>query len=201
MKYESPRSPKGLREHFPQESICSSNPPELLTRLQLKKLLNQREVVFSALSDLTRRLILVLLTDNETMRLAHVAKHFPTTSSMVGRHLVYLADAGLVTRERVGMSVNYSIVNGEETDFLLDLLGGNLEPRNDKFFDAIADSVRRKLLINFLEGHKKNVTELADQFSISKPPMSRHLNILLAAGFLTKEEVGTAIYFALQDFQ
>ncbi|PRY24994.1 ArsR family transcriptional regulator [Aliiruegeria haliotis] len=56
---------------------------------------------FRALSDPTRREILVLLRDRE-MTIAQVAENFDMTRAAVKKHLTVLADGGLITTRAEG---------------------------------------------------------------------------------------------------
>lgn len=54
---------------------------------------------------------------------------------------------------------------------------------------AIADSVRRTIL-QLLAERQRSAGELASQFSISRPAVSRHLRVLREAGLVHDELVG-----------
>jgi len=56
-------------------------------------------------------------------------------------------------------------------------------------FTAIAHPVRRQLL-DRLAGAEQSVSELARPFGISRPAVSQHLAILLAAGLVSEQRQG-----------
>ncbi|MFT7560649.1 MAG: DNA-binding transcriptional ArsR family regulator [Flavobacteriales bacterium] len=59
------------------------------------------------------------------------------------------------------------------------------EPQLDLVFKALSDSTRRKILIQL--GNKGlAVGELSEQFDISKPAVTKHLNVLENAGLLRR---------------
>jgi len=62
-----------------------------------------------------------------------------------------------------------------------------VEPdRLDAVFSALADPTRRAILARLAEG-EANVGELARPFAVSLPTVSRHLDVLEAAGLLRRE--------------
>lgn len=65
--------------------------------------------VFQAISDSTRRKLLILLAEKE-MSIAEIADHFPISRTAVTKHLTILSDAKVVTNRKVG----------RETSFLLE---------------------------------------------------------------------------------
>jgi len=64
--------------------------------------------VFQAVSDPTRRSLLVLLADRE-MAIAGMAKRFPLSRTAVNKHLRVLSAAGLVTSRRAGRETRYRL--------------------------------------------------------------------------------------------
>ncbi|NBJ14309.1 MAG: winged helix-turn-helix transcriptional regulator [Dehalobacter sp. 4CP] len=70
-----------------------------------------------------------------------------------------------------------------------------MSPYNDTF-KALADPTRREM-IRFLKERNMTAGEIADQFKISKPSISHHLNILKQAGLVTDERKGQTIVYAL----
>lgn len=63
---------------------------------------------FKALSDPTRREILRLL-GAKSLSVTEIAGHFPISQPAISRHLGVLRSAGLVSAERAGQSVVYSL--------------------------------------------------------------------------------------------
>lgn len=63
-------------------------------------------------------------------------------------------------------------------------------------FKAISDPTRRKILKLLRQGDM-TAGEIADQFSISKPSISHHLNILKQSGLVQDEKKGQFIFYTL----
>lgn len=59
------------------------------------------DAVFSALADPTRRAILAMLLEDD-MAVTDVAEPFAMSLAAISKHLVILADAGLITQEKRG---------------------------------------------------------------------------------------------------
>ena len=66
--------------------------------------------VFGALADPTRRAIIESLFRSGEATATQLAEVFPVTRQAVTKHLVALADAGLVSTERVGREQRYHLV-------------------------------------------------------------------------------------------
>lgn len=65
-------------------------------------------VLFKALADPTRRKILQLLKQRD-MTAGEIAAHFDITKASISHHLSTLKQAGLVTDERHGQNIVYSL--------------------------------------------------------------------------------------------
>lgn len=63
-------------------------------------------------------------------------------------------------------------------------------------FKALADPTRRKI-IRLLRDRDMTAGEIAEYFSISKPSISHHLNILKQAGLILDERKGQNIVYSL----
>jgi DNA-binding transcriptional ArsR family regulator len=63
--------------------------------------------------------------------------------------------------------------------------------RCDAVFRAIADPTRREIL-NLLRGGQHTVGQLAKNFRISRPAISKHLRLLRSAGLIVTHQDGTA---------
>lgn len=63
-------------------------------------------------------------------------------------------------------------------------------------FDALAHPVRRDVL-RLLRGGPMTAGELAAQFEVSKPTMSRHFATLKEAGLIQAEKTGQTIRYRL----
>lgn len=63
-------------------------------------------------------------------------------------------------------------------------------------FKALSDPTRRKIL-QLLRLKEMSAGEIADQFNISKPSISHHLNILKQADLVSDERQGQNIIYSL----
>lgn len=63
-------------------------------------------------------------------------------------------------------------------------------------FKALADPTRRKIIL-LLKEQDLTAGEIAEQFDMSKPSISHHLNILKQALLVTDERKGQYIYYSL----
>ena len=78
--------------------------------------------VFKALSDKTRREILKLL-NNKDMNAGEIAQHFDMSKPSISNHLDILREAELISSEKKGQFVIYSI----NTSVIQEVLGNFLE--------------------------------------------------------------------------
>jgi DNA-binding transcriptional ArsR family regulator len=63
--------------------------------------------------------------------------------------------------------------------------------QRDALFRAIADPTRREIL-SLLRGGRQTVGEIAANFRMSRPAISKHLRLLRAAGLVVTRQEGTA---------
>jgi DNA-binding transcriptional ArsR family regulator len=63
-------------------------------------------------------------------------------------------------------------------------------------FKALNDETRRKI-IELLKQKDMNAGEIAEEFNISKPSISHHLDILKRAGLITSEKKGQFVNYSL----
>lgn len=63
-------------------------------------------------------------------------------------------------------------------------------------FKALSDPTRRKIL-QLLKDRDLSAGEIADQFEISKPSISHHLNILKQAKLVQDERQGQSIVYSI----
>jgi DNA-binding transcriptional ArsR family regulator len=63
--------------------------------------------------------------------------------------------------------------------------------QHEAVFRAISDPTRREIL-GMLRGGRQTVGEIASNFRISRPAISRHLRLLHAAGLVVTRKQGTA---------
>jgi ArsR family transcriptional regulator len=66
----------------------------------------------------------------------------------------------------------------------------------DKVFEALASTVRRKILA-YLSATDLTAGDIAARFEISKPSVSKHLSILENAGLVRGEKRGQFIHYSL----
>jgi DNA-binding transcriptional ArsR family regulator len=64
-------------------------------------------------------------------------------------------------------------------------------------FQVIADPSRRQML-HLLSKDKLSINDLADNFEMSRPAVSKHVKILHAAGFIAIEDSGRERYCTLK---
>ncbi len=63
-------------------------------------------------------------------------------------------------------------------------------------FQALSSAVRRKILA-YLSKTSLTAGEIAQRFEISKPALSKHLNILENAGLIAGEKKGQYVHYSL----
>src|SRR5713226_9286839 len=63
--------------------------------------------------------------------------------------------------------------------------------RRDAVFRAIADPTRREIL-SLLRGRQQTVGEIAGNFRMSRPAISKHLRLLRSAGLVVTRRPGTS---------
>lgn len=66
----------------------------------------------------------------------------------------------------------------------------------DDLFKALSDPTRRSIL-KMLRRGDMTAGEIAEQFDITKPSMSHHLNVLKQAGLVLSDRNGQHIYYSL----
>lgn len=67
---------------------------------------------------------------------------------------------------------------------------------NDEFFQALASPYRREI-IRLLKQKSLNAGEIASHFTISKPSVSHHLEVLRQAELVTVERRGTQLIYSV----
>lgn len=91
----------------------------------------EMERIFMALSDETRRNILVLLEDRDRA-VGEIVSNFHLSQPTISRHLSVLREANLVTDERQGQRVIYSL-NGDVLARSMRRFFGNFHQCRDEF--------------------------------------------------------------------
>lgn len=66
----------------------------------------------------------------------------------------------------------------------------------EKVFQALSSPVRRKILA-YLSATSLTAGEIAERFDISKPSLSKHLDILENAGLVASEKRGQYVHYSL----
>ncbi len=66
----------------------------------------------------------------------------------------------------------------------------------NSLFKALNDETRRRI-VDLLKEKDMNAGEIADEFNISKPSISHHLDILRRADLVTSEKKGQFIVYSL----
>lgn len=94
-------------------------------------IMNLRRDVFQAISDPTRRAILLLLT-SQTMTAGVIASNFDTARPTVSKHLQILTECELLKQEQNGREIYYQI-NANKMKEVADFLEPFREMWDDKF--------------------------------------------------------------------
>jgi DNA-binding transcriptional ArsR family regulator len=71
------------------------------------------------------------------------------------------------------------------------------QPQLNRVFHALADPTRRRILEK-LARHDQAVMELARQFAISQPAVTKHLHVLERARLITRRKKGRLRYCRIQ---
>lgn len=66
----------------------------------------------------------------------------------------------------------------------------------NSLFKALNDETRRQI-VELLKDQDMNAGEIAEQFNISKPSISHHLDILKRADLITSEKKGQFVEYSL----
>ncbi|WP_136667991.1 helix-turn-helix transcriptional regulator [Flavobacterium sp. H122] len=93
--------------------------------------MNLRRDVFQAISDPTRRSILLLLT-TQTMTAGAIASNFDTARPTVSKHLQILTECDLLKQEQQGREIHYQI-NPEKMKEVADFIEPFRQMWEDRF--------------------------------------------------------------------
>lgn len=74
-------------------------------------------------------------------------------------------------------------------------------PKNDnhKVFSALGDPTRQRIVELLADGPPVRISDLAEQFSSTRQAVTKHVNILCAAGVMTTEKRGRERFTRLAD--
>ncbi|MCD7892983.1 MAG: autorepressor SdpR family transcription factor [Erysipelotrichaceae bacterium] len=86
--------------------------------------------IFKALSDPTRRAILELLKEGD-MNAGEIAEHFQMTKPSISHHLNILKSSGLISDERHGQTIVYSLNMTVFQEVIHWVMSFNLEGEKD----------------------------------------------------------------------
>jgi DNA-binding transcriptional ArsR family regulator len=64
-----------------------------------------------------------------------------------------------------------------------------------KFFTALGDEHRQRLLLTFEAGERLNVSQLVEVSTLSRTAVSHHLRVLREAKILQSEKIGKEVFF------
>ena len=65
------------------------------------------------------------------------------------------------------------------------------------FFNVLSDKTRQDIIMIFSTKKEVGVTEIAENFALSRPTISHHLNLMRRAKFLNSRKEGKEIYYSL----
>jgi len=74
----------------------------------------------------------------------------------------------------------------------------NYQERLDRTFAALVDPTRRAILAQLERTDSASVSELAEPFTIKLPAVMKHLDVLAAAGLVTREKSGRTVTVRLR---
>lgn len=72
-----------------------------------------------------------------------------------------------------------------------------LSAANDGVFHALADVTRRQILLRLAESSPRTATQLAGEFPITRQGVSKHLDLLAAAGLVRVQPKGRERHYTL----
>jgi DNA-binding transcriptional ArsR family regulator len=77
------------------------------------------------------------------------------------------------------------------------MLNEPMHEHQQRIFTAVADPVRRSLLVNLAESSPRTATQLAEEYPITRQGILKHLKILEAADLVTVDQQGREIRYTL----
>jgi ArsR family transcriptional regulator, arsenate/arsenite/antimonite-responsive transcriptional repressor len=67
-----------------------------------------------------------------------------------------------------------------------------------RFLTALGDPMRLQILYLLGDQGRRNVSDIAGNFHLSRPAISHHLKVLKDAGVVDSERVGQEIYYGIE---
>jgi len=64
-----------------------------------------------------------------------------------------------------------------------------------RMLDAVSDPVRMRIVFFLVEQGRKNVGDIARDFTISRPAISHHLKVLKDSGVVESEKLGQEVFY------
>jgi DNA-binding transcriptional ArsR family regulator len=64
-----------------------------------------------------------------------------------------------------------------------------------KFFTALGDEHRQRILLTFEPGERLNVAQIVEVSTLSRTAVSHHLRVLRESGILKSEKIGKEVFF------
>ncbi|WP_246070755.1 ArsR/SmtB family transcription factor [Paenibacillus kobensis] len=80
--------------------------------LKVHQQLRSSSALFLALADPVRQDIIMMLTKHETLNVAQITERSPMSRSAISHHLKILRQAGLLTSNKIGTEIYYSLEIG-----------------------------------------------------------------------------------------
>ncbi len=69
--------------------------------------------------------------------------------------------------------------------------------RDERVFSALADRTRRQLLMKLAENSPKTITQLTEEFQITRQGITKHLDVLASAGLVQMQAQGREKHYQL----
>lgn len=98
--------------------ITCSHEHRLLTTSIDERLLETAAVMLSAMADIQRLKILLLLSENEELCVSEIAQHSDDKANTISMRLKKLYDAGLVSKRRQEKHIYYRLKDGHVVDMI-----------------------------------------------------------------------------------
>ena len=74
--------------------------------------------------------------------------------------------------------------------------GNYIEENVDfEFYKALFDPVRSKILVSIASSGKKNISEIAENFTQDRSVISRHLDLMSRYGIVSKTKINRSVFY------